>query len=129
MTRNQSSDDACVTSGSQLSDDTKPKKPPPGSTRYHLNSIWSIWYCVCTTLFSSYLIYSGIKRFLLYASLPWPEGLFPLWKLLFNYIPFITLGLLCSIFFQVYKISITLLCLCLKVFRYVGKYVPIAFLI
>ncbi|XP_071536349.1 uncharacterized protein [Panulirus ornatus] len=41
---------------------------------YHLNSVWSIWYCMVTLGFTGYLVFAGVKRFLLYASLPWPEG-------------------------------------------------------
>ncbi|KAG7171714.1 tincar-like, partial [Homarus americanus] len=41
---------------------------------HHLNSVWSIWYCLVTLGFTGYLVFAGIKRFLMYASLPWPQG-------------------------------------------------------
>lgn len=42
--------------------------------RYHLNSVWSIWYCLVTLGFLAYLVLGGVKRFLAYAALPWPKG-------------------------------------------------------
>ncbi|XP_064104586.1 uncharacterized protein LOC135214323 [Macrobrachium nipponense] len=42
-------------------------------SQYHLNSVWSVWYCLVTLGFMGYLVFNGVKRFILYASLPWPE--------------------------------------------------------
>ena len=42
--------------------------------RYHLNSVWSIWYCLVILGFLAYLVLGGVKRFLAYAALPWPKG-------------------------------------------------------
>ncbi|XP_068209399.1 protein tincar-like [Palaemon carinicauda] len=42
-------------------------------SQYHLNSVWSLWYCLVTLGFMGYLVFNGVKRFILYASLPWPE--------------------------------------------------------
>ncbi|XP_063588514.1 uncharacterized protein LOC134765695 [Penaeus indicus] len=54
---------------------TSPLKPKskPCCSQYHLNSVWSIWYCLVSLGFMAYLVYNGVKRFLLYASLPWPQ--------------------------------------------------------
>lgn len=58
---------------------TSPLKPKskPCCSQYHLNSVWSIWYCLVSLGFMAYLVYNGVKRFLLYASLPWPQGRCP----------------------------------------------------
>lgn len=47
-------------------------------SRYHLNSVWSIWYCLVTLGFLAYLVLGGVKRFLAYAALPWPKGEHPI---------------------------------------------------
>lgn len=36
-----------------------------------LNALWSIWYCLLTTLLHAYLVYAGIERYKLYADLHW----------------------------------------------------------
>ncbi|CAL4142068.1 unnamed protein product [Meganyctiphanes norvegica] len=48
---------------------------------YHLNSVWSVWYGLCIALFTGYLVYCSVKRFLYYASLPWREDNLPLVEL------------------------------------------------
>ena len=40
---------------------------------YHLNGVWSIWYCVVVCILTSYLVYTGVLRFISYTELPWPS--------------------------------------------------------
>ncbi|CAL4244555.1 unnamed protein product, partial [Meganyctiphanes norvegica] len=44
---------------------------------YHINNTWSIWYGILMVVFMIYLIYNGFRRFVVYASLPWPGGQSP----------------------------------------------------
>ena len=43
--------------------------------RFHLSGsgAWCVWYCIAVALFTSYLVYRGVQRFLAAASLPWPQ--------------------------------------------------------
>ncbi|KAF2360241.1 hypothetical protein FHG87_009007, partial [Trinorchestia longiramus] len=63
--------------------------PPPKSTkstsrhrawwrcrrRFHLTGggVWCLWYSASVALFTGYLVYRSVRRFLAAASLPWPE--------------------------------------------------------
>lgn len=72
-----------ASSVSNSSQGGKDRRPPPLQkqqkknkkccSQYHLNSVWSVWYCLVTLGFMGYLVFNGVKRFILYASLPWPE--------------------------------------------------------
>jgi hypothetical protein len=53
-------------------------KPEPQSRkrascfRAHLNSLWSVWYGLCTAGLQAYIAEQSAQRFLGYAALPWP---------------------------------------------------------
>ena len=42
--------------------------------RFHLTGggVWCLWYTLVVALFTTYLVYRGVNRFLAAASLPWP---------------------------------------------------------
>ena len=52
-----------------------PVTPPPPThrrARAHLNSLWSVWYGLCTAGLQAYIAEQSILRFLGYASKSWP---------------------------------------------------------
>jgi hypothetical protein len=56
----------------------KPMPPPPSSPpcsrlRPHCNNLWSLWYGVAATGVQALMIAACMRRFAVYASLPWPD--------------------------------------------------------
>ncbi|KAF4522366.1 hypothetical protein B566_EDAN012223 [Ephemera danica] len=50
-----------------------PPTPPCARLRPHCNNLWSLWYGVAATGVQALMIVACMRRFAVYASLPWRE--------------------------------------------------------